>query len=149
MVLIIFPFEAMPQPNRKATSQPRVFLPSRTLPCEVDKKAGLEVRQHDTILRPVFTQKMIGLDYFASCIIHIAGPKKVDSLLSGLQITGSNWNMNRKLVPKAHARVQFCSDQVRPHAYFPELKLAFNRMCDSHLWRMKITADVLIPHQFS
>ncbi len=35
---------------------------------------------------------------------------------------GSIWN--RKLVPKAHARVQFCSDLVRSHVYFPERKPA-------------------------
>ena len=33
-------------------------------------------------------------------------------------IIGSNWK--RKFVPKAHARDLFCSDPVRPHAYFPE-----------------------------
>ncbi len=37
-----------------------------------------------------------------------------------LWITDSNWN--RKLVPKAHARFQFCSDSFRSHAYFPEWK---------------------------
>ena len=39
--------------------------------------------------------------------------KYFSSLSSGLRITGSNWN--RKLVTKAHARVQFCSDPVRSH----------------------------------
>ena len=38
------------------------------------------------------------------------------------RIIGSNWS--RKLVPKAHARFQFCSDPVRSHAYFPEWKPA-------------------------
>jgi hypothetical protein len=38
------------------------------------------------------------LDFFPSCIIHTAEPKKLKILqLFGLQITGSNWN--RKLVP--------------------------------------------------
>ena len=40
------------------------------------------------------------------------------------KIIGSNWN--RKLIPKAHARVQFCSDPVRSHAYFPEWKPALS-----------------------
>ncbi len=38
------------------------------------------------------------------------------------RIIGSNWN--RKLVPKAHSRGQFCSDPVLSHAYFPEWKPA-------------------------
>ena len=42
------------------------------------------------------------------------------------RIIGSNWN--RKFVPKAHARVQFCSDPVRSHAYFPEWKPALSGM---------------------
>ena len=41
-------------------------------------------------------------------------------------IIGSNWN--RKLVPKAHARFQFCSDPVRSHAYFPDWKPAFRHI---------------------
>ncbi len=45
------------------------------------------------------------------------------------RITGSNWN--RKLVPKAHARVQFYSDPVRSHAYFPEWKPAL-RLHENH-----------------
>ncbi len=40
------------------------------------------------------------------------------------RIIGSNWN--RKLVPKAHARFQFCFDPVRSNAYFPEWKAAFS-----------------------
>ncbi len=53
--------------------------------------------------------------------------KKVESTLTLYHmIIGSNWN--RKLVPKAHARVQFCSDPVRSHGYFPEWKPALIRM---------------------
>ncbi len=48
--------------------------------------------------------------------------KHFKSLSSGMRITDLNWN--RKLSPKAHARVQFCSDPVRCHAYFPEWKSA-------------------------
>ena len=51
--------------------------------------------------------------------------KKVESTLTLYhRIIGSNWN--RKLVLKAHARVQFCSDPVRSHAYFPEWKSALS-----------------------
>ena len=39
-----------------------------------------------------------------------------------LWITVSKWN--RKLVRKAHARVQFCCDVFRSRAYFPEWKPA-------------------------
>ncbi len=49
--------------------------------------------------------------------------KYFNTLSSRLQITDSNWN--RKLVPKAHARVQFCSDPVWSHAYCSEWKSAF------------------------
>ena len=56
----------------------------------------------------------IGLDFFPSCIIRTAGPKKTpkyfNSLSFGLRITGSNWN--RALVLKAYARVQFCSGPI-------------------------------------
>ncbi len=38
------------------------------------------------------------------------------------RIIVSNWN--RKLVPKAYARFQFCSNPVRSHAYFLEWKPA-------------------------
>ena len=73
-------------------------------------------------LRPVSAQEnkhRIELECtFPSCIIHTAGPKKLkiyfNSLSSGLRITGLNWN--RKLVPKALAQIQFCSDPVRSHA---------------------------------
>ena len=44
--------------------------------------------------------------------------KYFNCLLSELRITGLS--CNRKLVPKAHARVQFFYDLVRSHAYFPE-----------------------------
>ena len=54
------------------------------------------------------------LYYPAHCRI-----KKVESTSTLYHsITGSNWN--RKFLPKAHARVQFCSDTVRSHAYFLE-----------------------------
>ena len=43
------------------------------------------------------------------------------------RIIGSNWN--RKLIPKAHVRVQFCSDPVRSHAYYiPNIPLSGNRL---------------------
>ena len=68
----------------------------------------------------------IGLEFSRLVLICTAGPKKVENtstlLSSRLRITGSNWN--RQLVPKAHARVQFCSDPVRSHACFPEWKSA-------------------------
>ena len=41
------------------------------------------------------------------------------------RIIGSNWN--RKLVPKAHSRGQFCSDPVLSHAYFPEWRPALKK----------------------
>ena len=80
------------------------------------------------VLRLVSTQEnkhRIGSDWtFSILYIHTAGPKKVGNTSTLYhRITGSNWN--RKLVPKAHARVQFCSDPVRSHAYFPEWKPAF------------------------
>ena len=71
-------------------------------------------------LRPVSTQEnkhRIGLDFFPSCIIHTAGPKKLKILQLYHRMIGSNWN--RKLVPKAHPRVLFRSDPFRSHAYFP------------------------------
>ena len=55
---------------------------------------------------------MHGMDrtgLFPSCIIYTAGPKKVENT-STLYHPGCGSNWNRKLVPKAHARVQFCSD---------------------------------------
>ena len=72
---------------------------------------------------PVSTQEhkhQIGLDFFPSCIVRTAGPKKVENTSTNYQwrITGSKWN--RKLVAKPHARVQFCYDLVRSHVYFPE-----------------------------
>ncbi len=76
-------------------------------------------------LRPVSTQEekhWIGLGAFPSCIIHTARPKKLKILQ--LFIIGSciGSNLNSKLIPKAHARVQFYSGSVRSHAYFPEWK---------------------------
>ena len=67
----------------------------------------------------------IGSDSFPSFIIHTTEPKKLKILQLFIidRITGSNWN--KKLVPKAHTRVQFCSDPVLSHAYFPEWKPAF------------------------
>ena len=68
----------------------------------------------------------IGSDFFHLVLSAPPDQKKVENtstlLSSGLRIIGSNWN--RKLVPKAHARVQFCSDPVRSHAYFPLWKPA-------------------------
>ncbi len=108
--------------------------PISMVPCE--RKADLDEFEHglefvrsrvNGVLRPVSTQEnkhRIGLDCFPSCIIHTAGPKKLKNTSTLFhRIIGSNWN--RKLVPKANARVQFCSDPVRSHAYFPEWKPAF------------------------
>ena len=79
----------------------------------------------------------IGLDFFPFCIIRTAGPKKLkiylNSLSSGLRITGSNWN--RKLLPKAHAQVQFCSDPARSDAYFPKWKSALIQTVRNKLLR--------------
>ncbi len=53
------------------------------------------------------------------------------------KIIGSNWN--RKLIPKAHARFQFCSDPVRSHAYFPEWKPALS------VWTIVLLSGPVIP----
>ncbi len=67
-------------------------------------------------LRPVSTQEnkhRIGLDFFPSYIIHIAGPKKLKIFqLFIIQVAVTGSSRNRKLVPKAHARVKFCSDPM-------------------------------------
>ena len=54
-----------------------------------------------------------------SCIIHTAGPKKVENN-STLYHWGSNWN--RKLVPKPMSGFNFVP--IRSDAYFPEWNLA-------------------------
>ncbi len=65
---------------------------------------------------------MIGL--FSTLYYPYRRTKKVENTSTlYLWITVSKWN--RKLVRKAHARVQFCSDVFRSRAYFPEWKPAF------------------------
>ncbi len=84
-------------------------------------------------LRPVSTQEnkhRIGLDFFPSCIIRTAGPKKVESTSTlyhpgcGSQVQAGTEYSHRKPM---HARVQFCPDPVRSHAYFSEWKSALIR----------------------
>ena len=70
-------------------------------------------------LTPVSTQEnkhRIGLDSFPPCNPY-RWMKKIENTTTPYhRIIGSNWN--RKLVQKAHARFQFCSDLVRSHVYF-------------------------------
>ena len=79
-------------------------------------------------LRPVSTQEnkhRIGL-FFILYYPHRWMKKVENTTTLYHRIIGSNWN--RKLVPKAHARFQSCSDPVRSHAYFPEWKPAFSEI---------------------
>ena len=82
-------------------------------------------------LRPVSTQEnkhRIGSDWTFSILYYPhRWTKKVEST-SSLYHPGCGSNWNRKLIAKAHARVQFCSDPVRSDAYFSEWKLAFSNM---------------------
>ena len=66
---------------------------------------------------------MIGSDFFPILYYPHRRTKKFENTSTlYLWITVSKWN--RKLVPKAHARVQFFSDVFRSRAYFPEWKPA-------------------------
>ncbi len=44
----------------------------------------------------------------------------------------------QKSVPKAHARVQFCSDPVRSHAYFPEWKPILKEIKKTLMFQAKV-----------
>jgi hypothetical protein len=75
----------------------------------------------------------MGLDFFPSYITHTAGPKKLKILqLFIIRIADHRFKLEQKIAPKAHARVQFCSDPVRSHAYFPEWNSAFMLYVQSH-----------------
>ncbi len=76
-----------------------------------------------------FRKMSIGSDcmglFFILYYLHRRTEKVETTLTLYHRIIGSNWN--KKLVPKAHARVQFYSDPVRSHAYFPEWKPALRQ----------------------
>ena len=52
------------------------------------------------------------------------------SILCRFEVGGSQvencFKLGKKLAPKAHVQVKFCSDPVRSENYFPELKPAFS-----------------------
>ncbi len=82
-----------------------------------------------SVLRLVFTEENkhgIGLDFFASCISRSAGQKKLKMLQRFIiRVADHRFKLEQKIGTEAHARVQFCSDSVRSHAYFPWSKSAF------------------------
>ncbi len=81
------------------------------------KKVPLRIITHlGKLERPFSTQEnkhRIGSDltFFVLYCPHRRNKKVENTLTFYHWIIGSNWN--RKLVPKAHARVLFCSDPVR------------------------------------
>ena len=87
------------------------------------------------LLRPE-NKHRIGLDFSPSCTIRTAGPKKVENtstlyhLDCGSQVQTETENRHQKPM---HARVQFCSDPVRSHAYFPEWKPALSTVINCAL----------------
>ncbi len=66
----------------------------------------------------------IGSDWSFFHLVLSAPPDQKVENTSTLYHPGCGSNRNRKLVPKAHARVQYCSNPVRSDAYFPEWKPA-------------------------
>ncbi len=78
-------------------------------PACVGLKAGFHSGKPESNIGSDRNQHRIGL--FQSCIIYTAGPEKVENT-STLYHPGCGSNWNRKFVPKAHARVQFCSDPM-------------------------------------
>ena len=83
----------------------------------------------------------IGSDWTFSILYYpLCQTKKVENT-STLYHPGCGSNWNRKLVPKAHARVQFCSNPVRSDAYFPEWKPALTPQLESKYTRNLSSRD--------
>ncbi len=110
--------------------------PSKTLNSKHARDDGCyysEPRSRQFTLRLVSTQEnkhRIGSDWtFSNLYYPHRRTKKVENTSTFChRIVGSNWN--RKFAPKAYSLVQFCSDPVRSHAYFPEWKPAFSEQAD-------------------